>query len=643
MPERGATLPLPAGQNSAILAILIGLADPGIRGVLVSGHNGTGKSALLGQARRLCRENTVEVPFGTALENLLGSTDYGVLLAEGREVFRKGLLERAAGGLLIVDDLFQMPEVIAGEILCGPFSGSYRVFASSGLNSESIRPAQADRFDLAVTMEPLRTAGGRLDALLAHFGSSQGESGIESLLDGTRSCLEKMRLPSWLVPAAAVAATGLKLDGQRGEIALVRASIALAALRRETVVDESHVLKVAPLALCHRTRNDGQEAPPTASEAASAVKSAVAAVRDGLRTTAQATIDDLSALILEAARNAFAASAEEPGEGARRKDHFDPVPATGGFPPRLSQKLENAILRFSSKSGTRSSVGSSRRMRISKPSGFGRSYRLIATDRPEGMDPVQTAKVAVLHGMKPPLLPLSREYWRRWEKHQKPSVVAMLVIDASRSSAGYLVGLGATVESLFERVLDRNSKIGLVTIESGRPVLVFAPTRNRLRVLGKLGELAPSGETPLADTLLLAGRELAKAGSAGSARGFVLLVSDCYPEPFPPGDPWKSTAYEASRNAGVVLGRMGFPIVVVDPMSFIAGYIEKSPGRRLGRYLAGVSGGELVSIPSLKLSNPGRSLASICGFEKRDPDSKAVLDKASAELLSVLEQLSGMS
>ena len=93
MLERGATLPLPAGQNSAILAILIGLADPGIRGVLVSGSNGTGKSALLGLARRLCRENAVEVPFGTALENLLWFDRFWHPALRGP----RGLPQRAAG------------------------------------------------------------------------------------------------------------------------------------------------------------------------------------------------------------------------------------------------------------------------------------------------------------------------------------------------------------------------------------------------------------------------------------------------------------------------------------------------------------------------------------------------------------------
>ena len=643
MTGRDAVPPLPAWQDDAILAVLIGLADPGIRGVLIEGPGGSGKSALLANVRRLAPGPVVDVPAGVSPENLLGAADLGILLGPGSEARRRGLLERAAGGALIIEDLSVMPGDVVLDILSGPLSDSYRVFAGSGLCQGSARPAQADRFDLAATMQPLRSAEGRFDALRAHFGGDTAETPVEALIEGARSYLERMRIPSWLAPAAAVAATSLKLDGQRGETALVRASMALAALRREPAADERHLVRVAPLALCHRTRNDGLEDPPSASEAASAVRAAAAAVRDGLKTTTQMYIDDITARIIEAARNARAATPSGSGAGAAKAGMLDPVPATGGFPPRLSRKLESAFLRFSSRSGSRSSGPGRRQAGVPVQSSGGRRYRLVRAKTAEEMDPVQSARSAILRGMRPPLLPMPGEHWVRWERRQRPSVVAMLVVDASRSSSGYLAGLGATVESLFERVLDGYSRIGLATIESGRPVLVSAPTRNRLRVLGKLGELSPSGATPLAETLLLAGRELAKAGRAGPARGFVLLVSDCYPEPLPPGDPWESKVYDAARNAGAVLGRMGFPIVVIDPMSFLSEFIEKSPGRRLGRHLASVSGGDLVAIPAMKIPDHARRIADIMQPWKRETGSGQSLDKASAGLFEIMQRLSGMA
>ncbi|MDM7992223.1 MAG: VWA domain-containing protein [Candidatus Fermentibacter sp.] len=622
--------------------MLIGLVDQGISGVLVRGSHGSGKSALLGNIRRLARVPVVEVPVGTTLENLLGSIDLGMMLKEGREARRSGLLERASGGILMIDDISCLPEETAAEILSGPLSGGYRVFACSGVDPGSPRPAVADRFDLAVTMEPLATAEDRLGALRAHFSRSSSETAIESLLEGSRAHLERIRMPSWLVPAAAVAAASLKLDGHRGETALVRASLALAALRREPAADERHLIGVAPLAFCHRTRNCGLEAPPSAKEAAAAVRSAVSAVRDGLKTTRQIDIDEMAARIMEAARNAFSTAPSGSGPGSARVGLLDPVPPSGGFPPGLSRKLETAILRYSTRNGSRRVGTVGRKAGVSRESASGRQYRIAPVEAACEMDLLQTARLAVRRGMRPPLLPMPSEYWRRWERHQRPSAVAILVVDASRSSSGYLAGLGATVESMFERVLDGYSRIGLVTIESGKPVLVSAPTRNRLRVLGKLGELSPSGATPLAEALLLAGRELEKAGRAGPARGFVLLVSDCYPEPFPPGDPWGSSAYEAARNAGAFLGRMGFPIVVIDPMSSTADYIEKSPGRRLGRYLASVSGGDLVPIPAMKMPNHARSIADILRASRREPGDRRTLDEASAALFETLQRLSGM-
>ena len=88
---------------------------------------------------------------------------------------------------------------------------------------------------------------------------------------------------------------------------------------------------------------------------------------------------------------------------------------------------------------------------------------------------------------------------------------------------------------------------------------------------------------------------------------------------------------------------MGFPIVVIDPMSFLSEFIEKSPGRRLGRHLASVSGGDLVAIPAMKIPDHARRIADIMQPWKRETGSGQSLDKASAGLFEIMQRLSGMA
>ena len=146
------------------------------------------------------------------------------------------------------------------------------------------------------------------------------------------------------------------------------------------------------------------------------------------------------------------------------------------------------------------------------------------------------------------------------------------------------------------------SKVGLVSMHKGCPVLHFKPTRNRLRVYGRVAELVSSGYTPLAEALTIARGTLKRCSTTSGKTGtFILLVSDCAPEPLPVGcpDPYESDLYGEVRREATMCSVAHLPILIIDPMNYPSIQSpEIYPGRRLARFIEKVTGGMLIHMPS---------------------------------------------
>ncbi len=318
------------GQEDAKLALMLGLVNRDIGGVLLSGVKGTGKSTLVRGLSGIipeieiiegcdfnctpenpceaCRKkdkagtvnkkvDIVTVPIGTSQDRLLGSIDMDRALRGEGISYSPGLLARANNQVLYIDEVNLLPDHITDNILDAAASGMASVeregisithpahFTLTGtMNPEEgqLRPQILDRFALSANIETLKDTAKRAEIIKRVMAASQNPKGfakvfseadelLKNKIVSARNSLSDIRIGSHIIDSIAQAMADLELDGQRADIVILRAGIALCALEGDKVLTKEHIQRVAPLAVCHRTRKGGMEDPPTKEELESAL------------------------------------------------------------------------------------------------------------------------------------------------------------------------------------------------------------------------------------------------------------------------------------------------------------------------------------------------------------------------------------
>lgn len=307
------------GQDEMKLAILIAAVEPAIGGVLVFGDRGTGKStavralaALLPpmwavdgcayacdpdhsgcdncQARKargkLSRHRVpvpvVELPLGATEDRVVGALDLERALTQGVRAFEPGLLARAHRGFLYIDEVNLLEDHLVDLLIDVAASGenvvereglSVRhparfVLVGSGNPEEGeLRPQLLDRFGLAVDVKTPTELAARVEVIKrrdAFERDGEGfierwqkeDSRVRRRVVAARERLADTQIPDAVLERCAQLCVALGTDGLRGELTLMRASRALAALDGEAEVADAHLRRVAPAALRHRLRRD---------------------------------------------------------------------------------------------------------------------------------------------------------------------------------------------------------------------------------------------------------------------------------------------------------------------------------------------------------------------------------------------------
>ncbi|WP_245943935.1 ATP-binding protein [Acuticoccus kandeliae] len=301
------------------LGLMIVAVDPTVGGILVFGDRGTGKStAVRGLAGLLppmqavegCRYNcaptgdtcvegcrlkaarrtttravpvpVVDLPLGATEDRVVGAIDLERALTCGEKVFEPGLLARAHRGFLYIDEANLLEDHLVDLLLDVAASGEnvvereglsirhparFVLIGSGNPEEGELRPQLLDRFGLSVDVKTPQDLATRVTVVRRRdaferdreaFAATwkDADAALARNLAAARKRLARIAVPDSAVERAAQLCLALGTDGLRGELTLIRAARAVAALDGAGAVGDDEIRRVAPMTLRHRLRRD---------------------------------------------------------------------------------------------------------------------------------------------------------------------------------------------------------------------------------------------------------------------------------------------------------------------------------------------------------------------------------------------------
>lgn len=542
------------GHDQLRLALLLCAVRPEIGGVLIRGEKGTAKSTavrglaavLAGATDEPTGSALVELPLGATEDRLIGSLDLQRVLRDGDHAFSPGLLARAHGGVLYVDEVNLLHDHLVDVLLDAAAMGRVHVerdgishtydarFVLIGtMNPEEgeLRPQLLDRFGLTVDVRASRDVDVRAEVIRARLayeadpdGFADGYTATEADLAGqiaaARAILDDVVLPDSELRRIAALCAAFDVDGMRADLVVARTAVAHAAWRGSRIVEEDDIRVAAELALPHRRRRDPFDDPGLDREQ----------LDDALaRADAEANPEP-----------DHEPDPEPPGGGGQDSQNGDLPPDSGQQPPAAQPPRPSAppTTPFRTRALTVPGLGDGtpgRRSRARNSSG-----RVVAPAPAETTAPAAGFGAHDVHlfatllaaassvERSGPLRPGPDDLRRAIREGREGNLVIFLV-DASGSMAARdrMAAVSGATLSLLRDAYQRRDKVAVITFRGQQASLLLPPTSSAHIAARRLARFDTGGRTPLAEGLLVA-RELVVRERARdrSRRPLVVVLTD---------------------------------------------------------------------------------------------------------------------
>lgn len=523
------------GHDRLRLALLLCAVRPEIGGVLIRGEKGTAKStAVRGLAEVLAAVDgaaLVELPIGATEDRVVGSLDLQKVLRDGEHAFSPGLLARAHGGVLYVDEVNLLHDHLVDVLLDAAAMGRVHVerdgvshshearFVLVGtMNPEEgeLRPQLLDRFGLTVDVHASRDVDVRVEVVrqrMAFESDPAGFAGDYAAADAelveriaaARERVSAVALPDSELRRIAALCAAFDVDGMRADLVIARTAVAHAAWRGADTVAEEDIRIAAELALPHRRRRDPFDDPGLDPE----------------------QLDE---------------AMQQAGESADQEP--EPDPPGGGESSSNGESSDHPVPQRNSSSATRPSAPPSavfrtralvvpglgegapgRRSRARNRTGTVISSTTHVTEG-HGLHVYGTLLAAAAHQRVPGRPRPSPDDVRHAVREGREGNLVIFVVDASGSMAARdrMSAVSGAALSLLRDAYQRRDKVAVITFRQSDARLLLPPTSS-VHIAGRrLARFDTGGKTPLAQGLLAARDVVVREKARDRARRSLVVV-----------------------------------------------------------------------------------------------------------------------
>jgi magnesium chelatase subunit D len=513
---------LDVNVNDAELALALFLSEPATFGGIVLRGGGPVRDAMLDHAKALMAQHgpVVAIPANVDAERLLGGLDLAATLAIGSGVMRPGLLDSAAGGVVILPMAERVSPNVAAHLAQAIDGGDVAaIMLDDAMEAEEAPPTLlCERVAFYADIGGLR----RFDAV--DDCNAIGLRQVAALSDDQLATLATM-------------AAALGVGSMRALLFAQRAATAHAALHGHRIVEDEDIAAATRLVLAPRATQM-----PQAADTAEQPQPE----RDdpGEQDGETSGIDpkELDDIVLEAAAAAIPPHVLDQiaGKAARLGK---------GQAGRAGQKQKSAV----------------RGRPLSARAGVpGHGKRLALIDTLRAAAPWQTIRRRAARDGDQRPVHIRKSDLRVRAFEQRSESLTIFAVDASGSSAlARLAEAKGAVELMLAQAYVKRSQVALIAFRHMGAEVLLPPTRSLTRARRALSALPGGGGTPLAAGLAAA-RQLAEAAAKRGQTPMIAVLTDGKANIILDGSANREAAMQEAQASAKGMAQLGINSVVID-------------------------------------------------------------------------------
>jgi magnesium chelatase subunit D len=515
---------LDAVVSDAELALQLFVRNPSLFGGIILRGDGPVRDEMVAYAKDAISQfgPVAKIPSNVDTERLLGGLDLTATLATGQSVLRAGLLDSAAGGVVIVPMAERVQANVAAHIAQAMDGGDVAAI----LLDDSQEPDEAPP---AVLIERMA-----FHCDVSVLRSFWGEAATKPI-----ALSDVQPLGDDQLHAIAATSAALGIGSVRALLFANSTARAHAALNGRTQAIDEDIAAAVRLVLAPRATQMPQMEPPPPEPEDEQPQDNEPEDNDEDRNIEDIDLEDI---MLDAAAAAIP---------KHILDQFDGATKRGG-------KGQGG------KSGQKQKSAMRGRPLGSRPGIPGNGKRLSLIDSLRAAAPWQNIRRQLAREGDTRIIHIRKSDLRVRHYEQRTESLTIFAVDASGSSAlSRLAEAKGAVEMMLAQAYVKRSQVALIAFRQSAAEILLPPTRSLTRARRALAALPGGGGTPLAAGLMAA-QQLAEAAQRAGQTATIAILTDGKGNVAMDGTANRDVAKAEAMSAAKGLALSGINSIVID-------------------------------------------------------------------------------